>query len=224
MIGSSLAFTAQLQDYLISRSVNDSAIKRQLREYTAQHVDKNLQISPEQGQFLAVIAMLIGAQRIIEIGTFTGYSSLCLAETLPENGQLISCDVSEEWTEIAKTYWEKAGVSDKIDLRLAPATETLQQLISESETINESEAFDLVFIDADKINSQVYYELALQLVRQGGVIIIDNVLWGGKVMDESITDERTIAIREFNDSIIHDQRVKVTMLPLGDGMTLVYKY
>ncbi|ALB21724.1 Putative O-methyltransferase [Piscirickettsia salmonis] len=215
----SLSLSAVVHNYLISHTVKACTVKQELRQRTSDLAESNMQISPEQGQFMAVLARLISAKKVLEIGTFTGYSSLCVAEVLPEDGQLIACDVSETWTNIAKEYWQMANVADKIDLRLGQAITTLKKLIEDGN----SQTFDMVFIDADKINYKNYYELSLKLLRQGGAIMIDNVLWGGKVADSAITDKETLAIREFNDFIFNDTRVKMCMLPLSDGVTLAYK-
>ena len=178
-----------------------------------------MQISPEQGQFMALLAQLMGAKKTLEIGVFTGYSALAVALALPDDGKVIACDISEEYTAIAKDFWERAGVSEKIDLRIAPALETLDQLISEDET----GSFDLAFIDADKRNYENYYERALRLLRPGGLILIDNVLWSGKVVDPTITDKQTQAIREFNQKLHQDSRISLSLIAIADGLTLVLK-
>ena len=166
---------------------------------------------------MTLITELIGAERAIEIGTFTGYSALCVASALPEHRVLIACDISKEWTDIGRRYWEEAGVAHKIDLRLGPATETLDSLIAQKAV------FDLAFIDADKLNYGTYYEQVLTVLRPGGVILIDNVLWGGSVVDSSVQDPDTQAIRKLNERVLADERVSMAMLPIGDGLTIVRK-
>jgi caffeoyl-CoA O-methyltransferase len=175
-----------------------------------------MQIAPEQGAFMTLFARAIGAKRAIEIGTFTGYSALCLARGLPDDGELICCDVSDSWTAVGKPYWERAGVAHKIDLRIAPAIETIAAL-------PESPSFDLAFIDADKPGYSAYFEGLLPRMREGGVILVDNVLWGGSVADPDVDDEDTAAIRRFNDQVAKDRRVECVMLPIADGLTLLRK-
>jgi predicted O-methyltransferase YrrM len=178
-----------------------------------------MQISPEQGQFMALLVQLMGAKKTLEIGVFTGYSALAVALALPVDGKVIACDISEEYTAIAKDFWGRAGVSEKIDLRIAPALETLEKLIAEGET----GSFDLAFIDADKRSYENYYERALTLLRPGGLILIDNVLWSGKVTDPTITDKQTQAIREFNQKIHQDSRISLSVMAIADGLTLALK-
>jgi predicted O-methyltransferase YrrM len=178
-----------------------------------------MQISPEQGQFMRLLVEMIGARRAIEVGTFTGYSSISVALGLPEDGRLVACDVSEEWTDIARRYWAEAGVADKITLHLAPALETLDSLVA----AGEAGAYDFAFIDADKGGYMDYYERCLVLVPEGGVIAVDNVLWEGRVADPEDTDESTEAIRAFNTKLLADERVSLSMLPLADGLTLARK-
>jgi caffeoyl-CoA O-methyltransferase len=175
-----------------------------------------MQIAPEQGAFMTLLARILGARRAIEIGTFTGYSALCLARGLDDDGELICCDMSEEWTSVGRRYWEKAGVAHKIDLRIAPAIETLAELPREPR-------FDLAFIDADKSGYISYFEALLPLIRKGGVILVDNVLWRGAVVNPAIDDEDTLAIRKFNDLVAADPRVECVMLPIADGLTLLRK-
>jgi predicted O-methyltransferase YrrM len=215
----SINLTEEVYDYLLSVSLRESAILQQLREETASHKMASMQISPEQGQFMALLVKMLGAKRIIELGVFTGYSSLCMALALPADGKIIACDVSEEYTSIAKRYWQQAGVSDKIDLRLAPGLETLAALLAD----DEAETFDFVFIDAIKEEYKDYYEQALKLIHPGGVIGIDNVLWGGSVANPEKHDEETVAIREFNEHVHNDERVDLSMIPIGDGLTLARK-
>ena len=178
-----------------------------------------MQISPAQGAFMAFLVRLLGVKRALEVGTFTGYSALVVAEAMPKDGRLIACDVSEEWTAIGRPFWERAGVAEKIDLRLAPATETLDGLLA----AGDAGAFDFAFIDADKANYDAYYERCLRLLRTGGVIGIDNVLWGGSVANEAANDADTLAIRALNAKVRDDTRVDLSMLPIGDGLTLVVK-
>lgn len=208
-----------LYPYLLSVSLRDSKLLKELREETSRDTMSVMQIAPEQGQFMALLIKLIGAKKTLEIGTYTGYSSLSVALAMPDDGQLIACDVSKEWTDIAQKYWQKAGVAHKISLRLAPALETLEQLIANGE----SNSFDFAFIDADKENYLAYYEKSLELMRPGGVIALDNVLWSGHVIDENKNDVDTIAIREVNSFLLTDERVDLSMLPLADGLTLCRK-
>jgi caffeoyl-CoA O-methyltransferase len=178
-----------------------------------------MQIAPEQGQFMSLLVQLMNAKKILEIGVFTGYSSLSMALALPPEGQIIACDVSEEYTSIARRYWERAGLANKINLRLAPALETLDELIASGET----ESFDFVFIDADKENHPAYFERALILVRQGGLIVVDNAFWDGKVADAQYQDEETQAIRTLNEKLHYDDRVSLSLLPIADGLVLALK-
>ena len=209
----------ELYDYLMSASSRESALKKELREATAKLPDARIQITPEQGQFMALLAKLIEAKRALEIGVYTGYSAWCVAEALDEGGNLIACDVSVEWTSIAREFWEKAGVAEKIDLRIAPALETLASL----EADGQGGAFDFAFIDADKENHDSYFEACLRLLRSGGLIVVDNALWGGQVMDPSFQDADTIAIRNLNEKIRDDERVDTSLLPVGDGVCLARK-
>lgn len=208
-----------LYQYLLSVSLRESAVLRELREETAQLPNAGMQIAPEQGQFMALLSQLIGAKKCIEVGTFTGYSALCVAMSLPADGKIIACDVSEPWTSIGRRYWQRAGVADRIDLRLAPAQETLSALLQQGE----AGTFDYVFIDADKVGYARYYELSLQLLRPGGLILVDNVLWDGKIIDASHNDEDTLALRAFNEQLYRDERVSLSMVPIGDGLTLARK-
>ena len=208
----------RLYNYLLSASLRESEILRQLREETASYPSARMQISPEQGQFMALLVQLLGATKTLEVGVFTGYSSLCVALALPPHGKIVACDVSEEYTSVARRYWQKAGVADKIDLRLAPALETLDRLL-----VDEAETFDFAFIDADKRNYEAYYERSLQLVRPGGLIAIDNVLWSGRVADPQDQDKSTLAIRALNEKLHHDQRVTISLISIADGLTLALK-
>lgn len=178
-----------------------------------------MQISPEQGQFMAFLARLTGARRVVEVGTFTGYSALTVALALPADGRLVACDVSAEWTAIGRRYWEEAGVADKIDMRLAPALETLDALLTDGH----ADTFDMAFIDADKENYGAYYERCLRLIRPGGLIMVDNVLWGGSVADPDRDDGDTNAIRALNRALRDDDRVDFSLVPIGDGLSLARK-
>jgi caffeoyl-CoA O-methyltransferase len=208
-----------LYEYLVAHSVRDSAVKRRLREETAKLPLGMMQIGADQGQFMGLLVELIGAQRALEIGTFTGYSSLCVAEAMGPQGRLICCDISEEFTAIARRYWREAGLADRIDLRLGPGTETLDKLLA----AGEAGKFDFAFIDADKTNYDAYYERALKLIRAGGLIAIDNVLWGGDVANPQDRSEETVAIRRLNDKLAKDDRVTLAMVSIGDGLTLARK-
>ncbi|MFQ4141266.1 class I SAM-dependent methyltransferase [Chlorogloeopsis sp. ULAP02] len=208
-----------LYEYLLSVSLREPELLLQLREETARHPRANMQVAPEQGQFLAFLVKLIGARKTLELGVFTGYSSLSVALALPPDGKILACDISEEFTAIARRYWQKAGVADKIDLRLAPATETLEKLLAESS----AETFDFAFIDADKENYYRYYELVLKLIRPGGLIVIDNVLWSGRVTEADIQDLATNAIREFNSKLHQDERIDLSLISVADGLTLARK-
>jgi caffeoyl-CoA O-methyltransferase len=219
MANDTIQLTDQLYDYLISVSLRESDALRRLRAETATLERASMQMSPDTGQFLAFLIKLIGAKRVIEVGVFTGYSSLAMSLALPDDGQLIACDVSDEWTAIGRRYWQEAGVNHKIDLRLAPAVQTLQQLIDEGH----QNSFDFIFIDADKPNYDTYYEQAYNLVRSGGLICIDNVLWHGRVLDESRQDEGTQAIRVLNKKLSTDERVDLSLVPIGDGVTILRK-
>jgi len=214
-----LNLTPQVYEYLKKVSLREESFLKELRDQTHTMSMSQMQISPEQGQFMRFLVELIHAKKTLDIGTFTGYSALVVALGLPSDGKVIACDINEEWTKIAKKYWEKAGVSKKIDLRLGSAVETLKQLIAKGE----EGSFDFSFIDADKKNYAHYYELSLKLLKKDGIIAIDNVLWDGKVADEAIQDENTNAIRDLNNFIVNDNRVSLTMLPIGDGLTLAKK-
>lgn len=214
-----IQLTPKLYDYLLQVSLREPEILARLRTETSQMVGAGMQISPEQGQFMALLIELIGARKTLDIGTFTGYSALVVALALPTDGKVISCDVSMEAPTLALKFWQEAGVAHKIDLKIAPALETLNQLLR----TGEASTFDFVFIDADKNNYENYYELALKLLRRGGLIAVDNVLWDGKVADSSDQSKQTQAIRAFNKFLAQDQRVTLSMLPIGDGLTLARK-
>ncbi len=215
----SIGLDSRVYEYLLSVSLREAEVLTQLRQETARHPASIMQISPDQGQFMAFLVKLLGAKKTLDIGVFTGYSSLVVALALPEDGRVIACDRDPEATKIARRYWQAAGVEHKIDLRLAPALETLDRLIAEGQ----AGSFDFAFIDADKRNYLNYYERLLSLLRPGGVIAIDNVLWFGSVADPQDTDKRTIAIREFNQKVHQDRRVEISMLSIADGLTLVMK-
>jgi predicted O-methyltransferase YrrM len=206
-------------DYLLAVSLREPPLLARLREETAALPRAMMQISPEQGQFMALLAELIGARRVLEVGTFTGYSALVVALALPADGRLLTCDVNEQTTAIARRYWDEAGVADKIDLRLGPAVETLDALLADGG----AGSFDMAFVDADKTNYDAYYERALALLRQGGLMLVDNVLWGGAVAEPDHEDEDTDAIRALNAKIHGDERVSLSLLPVSDGITLVRK-
>jgi predicted O-methyltransferase YrrM len=214
-----LQITDQLIDYVRRVSPPEPELRRRLRQETAAHPMARMQITPEQGHLLALFVRLLNAKRAIEVGVFTGYSSLSVAEALPPDGRLIACDVSEEFTAIARRYWKEAGVASKIELRLAPAAETLAQLIAEGHNAT----FDLAFIDADKINYVGYFEACLELVRPGGLIAVDNTLWHGSVADPADQEADTVAIRQFNEHVRGEPRVWFCLLPIGDGLTLAVK-
>ena len=220
MSSKTLNLNEQIYAYLLNNISPESEAAKELREETqAELTMAGMQISPEQASFMAFLVQVLGVHRTIEVGTFTGYSALAVAQALPEDGLLIACDVSEEWTDIGKKYWKQAGVDHKIDLRLAPAVDTLENLLADGA----AGEFDFAFIDADKGNYANYYELCLSLLRVGGVIAVDNVLWGGRTADLSLQDASTVAIRNLNTLIASDNRVTSTMLPIGDGLTLVRK-
>jgi len=216
--GKFIALDNKLYDYLLAHGHNDDPVLRELVRETQEKLGRRagMQIAPEQGTFMTLLARAIGARRAIEVGTFTGYSAICIARGLAESGSLLCCDVSEEWTAIARRYWEKAGVAEKITLKLAPALDTLRALPP-------GEDFDFAFIDADKTNYRHYYEEILQRTRAGGLILVDNVLWNGAVLDEKDQTDDTRAIRAFNDFAVTDKRVELVMLPVSDGFTIARK-
>ena len=214
-----LPMTEHLRDYLLSVSLRETPAQQALREATRSVPGALMQISPEQGALKALLVELTGARRIVEVGTFTGYSALTLAQALPPDGRLVCCDVSAEWTAIGRRHWEMAGVADRIDLRLGPALATLDALLAEGG----AGQWDLAFIDADKPNYDGYYERCLTLLRPGGLVLIDNVLWSGAVADSARTDANTTALRALNAKLHGDERVTVAMLPIGDGLTLARK-
>ncbi len=208
-----------LYDYILGVSLREDDILKKLREETATLPMSAMQIAPEQGQFMALLVKMLGAERTLDIGVFTGYSALVVARALPEDGQVVACDVSEEWTAIARRYWKEAKVDYKIGLQIAPALETLDALLEDGH----AGTFDFAFIDADKVNYEHYYERCLGLVRMGGVIAVDNVLWSGDVVDADSDDEDTRAIRAFNEKLHHDRRIDLSLVPIADGLTLARK-
>ncbi|MGH8719553.1 MAG: class I SAM-dependent methyltransferase [Burkholderiales bacterium] len=219
MSNKTINLSDSLYDYVLSITLREADVARELREETAREPMARMQIAPDQGQFMALIVRLMRARRALEVGVFTGYSALCVALALPEDGRLVACDVNRDWTEIGKRYWEKAGVTHKIELKIAPAMKTLDELLKRGA----SSTFDFAFIDADKENYVAYYERALQLLRAGGLIAIDNTLWSGKVADAKENDSETKAIRDFNQHLQRDSRVDLSLVPIGDGLTLAMK-
>ncbi len=223
MAGRRTEIDDRLHDYILANSLREPAVLRRLREETAALPGAGMQIGPDQGQFMALLVELIGARRTLEIGTFTGYSALVVALALPPEGRVVACDVSEDYTAVARRYWAEAGVADKIELHLAPALETLDRLLAPGPAGGQAGSFDFAFIDADKSNYDGYYERALALLRPGGLAVIDNVLWDGKVVEEAAHDPDTRAIQALNAKLKDDPRVTVSLLPLGDGLTLARK-
>lgn len=219
MASQTLGLEKHLYDYLQSVSLREAEILTQLRQETAQHPMGRMQIAPEQGQFMALLVQLMRAKKTIDVGVFTGYSSLVVALALPTDGKVVACEVNEEYAAIACRWWQQAGVADKIELHIVPARQTLNQLLA----AGEADTFDFVFIDADKSNYESYYEQALQLVRPGGLIAIDNVLWSGRVADFQVQDNRTNKIRAFNQKLHQDLRITLSLVPIGDGLTLALK-
>ncbi len=215
----SIGLSDELHDYLLKVGVREPPILHRLRNETAALPQGGMQISPEQGAFFALLVGLMDARTYLEVGTFTGYSSLSVAMALPADGRLTCCDISPEWTDVARRYWTDAGVADRVDLRLGPAVETLDALVVEGA----GGSYDFAFLDADKANYAAYYERILELLRPGGLLAIDNVLWSGRVIDPAENDEDTQALRQLNERIAGDARVQVAMLPIGDGLSLVRK-
>lgn len=211
--------TDSLYDYLIETTSREGELLRRLREETVGISGSSMQIAPEQGQFMALLVTLTGVRRAIEIGTYTGYSSLCIALAMPPDGHLTACDVSAEWTAVARRYWQEAGVADRIDLRLAPASKTIAALLADGS----AESYDFAFIDADKESYGDYYEGCLKLLRPGGLIAIDNMLWHGAVADPTRDDEDTVAIRDLTLRMKDDARVDTSLVPIGDGVMLARK-
>jgi predicted O-methyltransferase YrrM len=219
MSSRTLSLDDRLYDYLLAVSVREPRVLQELREETAKLPGAGMQISPEQGQLMRLLVELIGARRSIEVGVYTGYSSISVALGLPEDGLLLACDVNAEYTQIARRYWQRAGVEQRVQLELGPALTTLDRRIVDGE----SGSFDFAFIDADKDNYQAYYERCLQLLRRGGLIAVDNALWGGAVADPQDQKASTLAIRALNSKIGEDPRVSASLLPVGDGLFLVRK-
>lgn len=219
MSNQTLSIDNRLYSYILDVAVDESELLRQLREETAQLDEAVMQISPEQGQFMSLLAHLTGAKKALEIGTFTGYSSICIARALADGGQLTCCDISPQWTAIAEKYWRKAGLQDRISLEIRPAEETLQVLLHDGA----EKTFDFVFIDADKQNYIRYYELSLLLLRKGGLMAMDNTLWSGAVADPDNNEPETCAIRCFNEMLRQDTRVTKSLVTIGDGLTLIVK-
>jgi len=217
-VAGDLSIPHSIYDYLCRHSLREPPILARLREETAAHPRATMQIPPEHGQFMALILELMGARRTLEVGVFTGYSSLAAALALGPDGRIVACDISEEYTSVARRYWKEAGVDSRIDLRLGPALDTLRRMIERGEN-----NFDFAFIDADKTNYANYYECALQLLRPGGLIMVDNVLWSGRVADPAENDADTVALRRFNEKLHGDSRIDLSMIPLGDGVTLARK-
>lgn len=220
MSNRTLQLSSELHDYLLSVGVRETSIQCRLREETALLREAGMQIAPEEGEFLALLVRLLNARNILEIGTFTGYSALSMALALPSGGRILTCDVNREWTDIARRYWQEAGVEERIELRLGPALDTLRNLKVRESLANH---FDMVFIDADKDAYRDYYELALQLTRPGGLLVIDNTLWSGRVVDPSQSDPDTLAIRAFNRDLHVDERIDLCLVPIADGVTLAHK-
>ena len=219
MSNRTIAITESIYQYLCDHSLREDPILKDLRDHTYDMEERAMQIAPEQGQFMQMLVKLIGAKNTIEVGVFTGYSSLAIALALPEDGRIVACDVNPQYTSVAEKFWVSAGVREKIDLRIGPAKNTLLELINAGLT----GTFDFAFIDADKINYDHYYELCLQLVRPGGLITVDNVLWGGAVSDDGINDVDTNSIRALNDKLHQDERIDLSLVPVGDGFTLAMK-
>lgn len=219
MSNRTISMTDRLYDYLLKVSLHEPPILDRLRAETARHPHHNMQISPEQGQFMRLLVRMMDAKRCLEVGVFTGYSSLCVALALPDDGRIIACDVSEEFTAVARRYWKEAGVERKIELRLAPAVETLDKMLKNGE----QGRYDFAFIDADKGNYLNYYERVLKLLRPGGLMAVDNVLWSGSVIDRKDKSGDTVAIRKFNEALHADNRIELSLVPIGDGLTLARK-
>lgn len=219
MSNRSIGLEPALQSYLLSVSLREHPLLARLRAETARHPSANMQIAPEQGQFMALLLKLIGARRCIEVGVFTGYSSLAMALALPPDGRILACDISEEYTAVARRYWDEAGVAGRIDLRIAPALETLDALLADGE----AGSHDFAFIDADKEGYPDYFERLLALLRPGGLIAVDNTLWDGSVADPTDQAPDTVAIRAFNLERLDDPRIDLSLVPIGDGLTLARK-
>jgi len=213
------ALTDELYEYVLAHSVREVPVLARLREVTAKMPNSTMQISPEQGQFMALLVRLIAARRCIEVGTFTGYSSLAVALALPPDGGIIACDVDPATAAIAQQFWKEAGVEKKVQLRLQPALQTLDELLANAG----ANLFDFAFIDADKESYRAYYDKLFKLIRPGGLIAVDNTLWGGQVANARDNASATVALRAFNDYVHHDERVDLALVPIGDGLTLLRK-
>ena len=211
--------SARLLSYLRKTSLRETDVQNELRQVTDKLPESGWAVSPEQGQFLALLVQITGAKNILELGTFTGTSSLAMGLALPIDGQIVTCDMEPDYTNIARNYWIKAGIDKKIELRLGPALSTLDELIKEGP----EDYFDMAFIDANKKDYDHYYERVLTLIRPGGLIVIDNVFWSGRILDKNNQEKSTSSIRKLNKKILNDQRVSVSMLPLNDGVTLIWK-
>lgn len=219
MSNKTFTLSDELYRYLLRASLREPEILQELRTVTAADPLARMQIAPEQGQFMALLTRMLGAKKCLEVGVYTGYSSLCIALALPPEGRIVACDVSAEWTSVARRYWEKAGVGHKVDLRLAPALDTLDRLLADGQ----AGSFDFAFIDADKNHYWGYFERALELLRPGGLIAVDNTLWSGRVANPNDHDHDTEAIRAFNERLCRDRRVFLSLVPIGDGLTLALK-
>jgi caffeoyl-CoA O-methyltransferase len=218
-LGKNFGLENRIYDYIESVSIREPDVLKQLREETAAMPMGAMQVTPIQGQFLALMAQVVQAKKVLEIGVFTGYSSLSVALALPEDSKIVACDVNEDFTQMAQRYWQKAGVAHKIDFRLAPALDTIDELLQSGQ----AGTFDFIFIDADKENHPNYYEKAVELLRQGGLIVIDNAIWGGKVASAKYQDGETRAIRALNKRLYYDDRISLSFLPFADGVVLATK-
>ncbi len=219
MSNRTLPLTDALYDYLCANSLREVPLLQSLREETATDPMARMQIAPEQGQLMALLMKMLGVRQAIEVGTFTGYSALCMALAMPMDGRLVCCDISEHWTGIARRYWQAAQVDHKIELHIAHARATLERLLE----TGQARRFDFAFIDADKVNYDHYYELCLRLLRSGGVMMLDNTLWSGRVADLTVQDEDTRALRALNRKLRDDRRIDLSLLPVADGITLIRK-
>ncbi len=219
MSNQTIGLSDELNSYIREHTLREPSVLRRLRDETARHPESQMQIAPEQGQFMSMLIKLMGARRTLEIGVFTGYSSTAVALALPPDGRLVACDVSEEYASVARRYWKEAGIAHKIDLRIAPAVQTLEALIEEGE----ERTFDFAFIDADKVSYDAYYERTLILLRAGGLILFDNALRGGRVADPAPDDESTKAIAFLNTKLCEDERVDIAMVPIADGIMMARK-
>jgi caffeoyl-CoA O-methyltransferase len=215
----SIGLSEALHQYMLDVSLRESEVMRRLRDETAEHPKSEMQIAPEQGQFMQLLVRMLDARKTLEIGTFTGYSALAVAEALPEDGRVVACDISEEYTRIARRYWKEAGVDDTIDLRIAPALDTLDALLDDGQ----AGTFEFAFIDADKQQYDAYYERSLQLLRSGGLVVLDNVFRDGRVADPDIDNESVRAIQRLNQKLHTDERIHLSMIPVADGLTLALK-